>query len=62
MAKIIAFKLRASPQEVDRVLDPAGARILFFTGVRYERLGEGQAAPVKRRRSPARKSARQRTA
>ncbi|MDE2578746.1 MAG: hypothetical protein KGL46_08085 [Hyphomicrobiales bacterium] len=48
MAEIIAFKPRANDER--RHIAPSdGAEILFFTGVRYERLNEG-AEPRKPKR------------
>ena len=63
MAEIIAFKPRAAATAADREFAPNGARILFFTGVRYERLQDATPEPAKRSpRSGPRKPGRRRRA
>ncbi len=63
MAEIIFFKPRALVTGAAHDRAPTQARILFFTGVRYERVQEEDPKPAKKRgRANARKPAPRRRA
>ncbi len=47
MANIVYLKPRAPGSVCARAVEPSGARILFFTGVRYERIHEDGPEPAR---------------